>query len=205
MFFLNWLNCALSFAALSVLKDDKTHYEGSEQDALIERARRGDPGALTAVYDQYVERIYNYIYHRVGNTQQAEDLTGQVFVRMLEAVKAGRSWQSSFSGWLYRIAHNLVIDYYRRRQRVAFVELDDGTAIQSHAGDPAKSAEVQLDKEQLCAALALLTEEQAQVIVLRFMDELSVSEVAGVMGKTDGAIKALQYRAMLALKRVIRS
>ncbi len=206
MFLLNWLNCALSFAASSVLNSDRTHSEDRpEQDALIERARYADPGALAALYDQYVDKIYSYIYHRVNNAQLAEDLTGQAFVRMLEAVKTGRTWQTSFSGWLYRIAHNLVIDHYRRRERASFVDLDETIPIQTQDCDPARSIETRLDKERLHAALARLTEEQAQVIVLRFQDELSIAEAAEVMGKTDGAIKALQYRAVLALKRVMRS
>lgn len=205
MIFSNWLNCALSFAAFSVLKGDRTHSEGPEQDALLERASRAEPSALAELYDQYVNRIYNYVYHRVGQAELAEDITGQVFMRMLEAVRAGRGWKTSFSGWLYRIAHNLVIDYYRRQQRASFVDLDDAEPIQARDGNPAQSTELQLDKEHLRASLTLLTEDQAQVITLRFMEELSIAEVSEIMGKTDGAIKALQYRAMLALKRVMQS
>ncbi len=205
MFLLNWLNWALSFAAFSVIKSDRTQStEGPEEIALIERAQRADPAALAALYDRYVDKIYSYIYHRVSNAELAEDLTGQVFMRMLEAVKAGKSWQTSFSGWLYRIAHNLVIDTYRRRKRAAFVELDETTPIPAQGGDPAKSAEAHLDRERLHAALAKLTDEQAQVIVLRFQDELNIAETAEIMGKSEGAIKALQYRAVLALKRVMR-
>lgn len=205
MIFSNWLNCALSFAAFSVLRGDRAHSEGPEQDALLERAGRAESGALAELYDQYVDRIYSYVYHRVGQAELAEDITGQVFMRMLEAVRAGRGWKTSFSGWLYRIAHNLVIDYYRRRQRASFIDLDDAAPIQARDGNPTQSTELQLDKERLRAALALLTEEQAQVITLRFMEELSIAEVSEIMGKTDGAIKALQYRAMLALKRVMQS
>lgn len=205
MFLQNWLNCALSFAAFSVLKGERTHAEEPEQVALLERASRAEPGALAELYDQYVDRIYNYVYHRVGQAELAEDITGQVFMRMLEAIRGGRAWNTSFSGWLYRIAHNLVIDHYRRRQRASFVDIDDAAPIQSREGDPAQSTELQLDRERLRAALLLLTEEQAQVITLRFLEELSIAEVSEIMGKTDGAIKALQYRAVLALKRVMHS
>lgn len=176
-----------------------------EQHALLDRAKQADPAALAELYDQYVNPIYNYVYHRVGQAELAEDVTGQVFMRMLEAVRAGRAWNTSFSGWLYRIAHNLVIDYYRHRQRASFVDLDDAAPIQAREGDPVQSTELRLAKEQLRAALTLLTEEQAQVITLRFLEEFSIAEVSEIMGKTDGAIKALQYRAVLALKRVMQS
>jgi RNA polymerase sigma-70 factor (ECF subfamily) len=205
MFGLNWLSWVLSFATFSVItyKDDAARPMTPEQQALLLRASRCDPAALTAVYDQYVGRIYTYIYRRVGEVELAEDLTGQVFMRMLEAVYAGRPWQTSFSGWLYRIAHNLVIDYYRRRGRATFVDIDEVIAPSPH-GQPQPSVEAMLDSEQLRQALCKVTEEQAQVISLRFLEDLSIAETAEIMGKTEGAIKALQYRAVSALRRVMQ-
>jgi RNA polymerase sigma-70 factor (ECF subfamily) len=208
----NWLLCALSFAAFSVIKSDSAHAESQEagllaqeraQAEVLARAAQCDPAALAVLYDQYNDRIYNYIYHRVGQADLTEDLTGQVFMRMLEAVQSGRPWRTSFSGWLYRIAHNLVIDYYRRRQRATVVELEDAVPVQAVDGDPVASTELLIDRQRLRAALATLTEEQAQVITLRFLEELSIAEVADIMDKTEGAIKALQYRAVLALRRVM--
>lgn len=204
MSWLNWLGSALSFAAFSVLKDIEAQADEPEQDALLERARQADPAALTALYDQYVDKIYSYVYHRISNAELAEDITGQVFMRMLEAIKAGRPWQISFSGWLYRIAHNLVIDHYRRRSRASFVDIEEATPLEAREGDPFQSVERQTNKARLRAALTLLTEEQAQVITLRFLEELSIAETAEIMGKTEGAIKALQYRAVMALKRVMQ-
>lgn len=199
----NWLLGALSFAAFGVIKGESARIVADPQDLLLARASQADPEALTELYDQYVDRIYAYIYHRVGQAEVAEDLTGQVFMRMLEAIRAGHAWRTSFSGWLYRIAHNLVIDYYRRRQRASFVDLDDAAPVQAVDGDPLRSAELRLDSQRLREALHTLTEEQTQVIVLRFLEELSIAEVAKIMGKTEGAIKALQYRAVLALRRVM--
>lgn len=203
MYFLNWLGWALSFATFGVFKDDSTRDREGDAEALLERAGRSDPAALGMLYDRYADRIYSYVYHRVGHAEVAEDLTGQVFMQMLEAIRTGRGWRTSFSGWLYRIAHNLVIDHYRRKRRASFVDLDDATPIQAHEGDPARSAELLLDQERLRGALSLLTEEQAQVIVLRFLEDLSIAETSEIMGKTEGAIKALQYRAVLALRRVM--
>lgn len=202
---LNGLISALSFGAFSVVKDKSARYETAEQDEILEQALRGVPEALTALYDQFSDKIYNYIYHRVGHADVAEDLTGQVFMRMLEAVRTGRAWRTSFSGWLYRIAHNLVIDHYRRRGRATFIELEDAAPLHSQHGDPVQATETSLDKQQLQAALNHLTEEQAQVITLRFLEEMSIAETAAIMGKTEGAIKAQQYRAVLALRRVMES
>ncbi len=178
--------------------------EPPEQQALLDRARRAEPAALGMLYDQYADKIYAYIYHRVGQADLAEDLTGQVFMRMLEAVRTGHGWQTSFSGWLYRIAHNLVIDHYRRKGRATFVDIEDAAPMQARSGDPVESTEVQFERQRLREALAELTEEQAQVISLRFLEDLSIAEVAVMMQKTEGAVKALQYRAVLALRRVMQ-
>jgi RNA polymerase sigma-70 factor, ECF subfamily len=204
MFLLDILFWALSFGTLSVIQGKNTRAEDSDEQGLLERASRADPEALGALYDQYVERIYNYIYHRVGQADLAEDLTAQVFARMLEAIREGRAWRTSFSGWIYRIAHNLVVDHYRRRGRASFVELEEASPIAADEADPLRKVEARLESEHLRAALSKLTEEQAEVIALRFLDEFSIAEVASMMNKTEGAIKALQYRAVLALRRVMQ-
>lgn len=203
MFWARFLTWALSFATFVVYKDEGARSENSEEQALLERALRADPQALTELYDRYVDRIYSYVYHRVGQAELAEDLTAQVFIKMLEAIRVGRGWRTSFVGWLYRIAHNLVIDYYRRRSRASFIDIEDAGAIRATDGDPVRSTESVLDREDLHRALSLLTEEQAQVITLRFLEDRSIAEAASLMEKTEGAIKALQYRAVLALRRVM--
>jgi RNA polymerase sigma-70 factor, ECF subfamily len=200
-----WFFCALSFATFGVFKGEAVRAEEPDQTALLEDARRADPAALAQIYDQYADKIYAYIYHRVGQADLAEDLTGQVFMRMLESVRKGDAWRTSFSGWLYRIAHNLVIDHYRRRQRATFIDIDDAPPLSATEGDPHRSVEARLESEHLRSALGQLTEEQAEVITLRFLEELSIAEVATIMDKTDGAIKALQYRAVLALRRVMQT
>lgn len=205
MSLLNWLIWALSFVTFGVFKGDGTRiWQPDDEQELLEKAIQAEPGALGTLYDRYVERIYAYIYHRVGQADLAEDLTGQVFMRMLEAVRSGKGWRTSFSGWLYRIAHNLVIDHYRRKHRATLVDIDDAEPVQAQAGDPVRSVETQYERERLRTALAKLTEEQSQVISLRFLEDLSIAEVADIMEKTEGAVKALQYRAVLALRRVMQ-
>ncbi len=205
MCLLSWLVWALSFVTFGVFKGDGARIEPPDDETeLLDKAIRAEPAALGILYDQYVDRIYSYIYHRVGQADVAEDLTGQVFMRMLEAVRTGRGWRTSFSGWLYRIAHNLVIDHYRRKQRATLVDIDDAEPVQARSGDPVRSVENQYERERLRAALAKLTEEQSQVISLRFLEDLSIAEVAEIMEKTEGAVKALQYRAVLSLRRVMQ-
>jgi RNA polymerase sigma-70 factor (ECF subfamily) len=201
---LNRFICALSFGTFNVIQGDNARAEDPEQQALLEHASRADPLALGTLYDQYFPKIYSYVYHRVGQAELAEDLTGQAFMRVLEAIRSGQGWRTSFSGWLYRIAHNLVIDHYRRRKRASFVDIDAAPPIKATRGDPMRAAELRLDSERLRSALNDLTEEQAQVITLRFLEELSIAEVAAIMDKSEGAIKALQYRAVLALRRVMQ-
>jgi RNA polymerase sigma-70 factor (ECF subfamily) len=174
-----------------------------DETRLLNRAKAFDTVALSAIYDRYEGRIYSYIYHRVGDAQMAEDLTAQVFLRMLEAIQNENAWRSSFSGWLYRIAHNLVIDHYRRRARLTHVSLDDAPTILAENADPQQTAERQLQGERVRRAINRLTEEQAQIVSLRFLEGLSIAEVADMTGKTEGAVKALQYRALMSLRRLL--
>jgi RNA polymerase sigma-70 factor (ECF subfamily) len=173
----------------------------NEESALLSRAREYDQAAIAAIYDRYSLRIYKYIYHRVGNASLAEDLTATVFLRMLEAIRSSRAWQTSFSGWLYRIAHNLVVDYFRTGQAERDVPLEDRPIpTAEHPGDVAERL---LTAQRLRAAISQLTEEQSLVITLKFMEGLSNAEVARLLGKSEGAIKSLQFRALAALRRLI--
>ena len=182
----------------------KVSADSASYDAeLYERAKAFDADALTAIYDRYESKIYSYVYHRVGDPNVAQDLTSQVFLRMLEAIQNEQAWRSSFSGWLYRIAHNLVVDFYRRRGRTGQSSLEDLGLLVASSEDPLQAAERTLAGERLRATINLLTEEQAQVVTLRFLEELSVAEVAATMGKSEGAIKALQYRAVVRLRSLL--
>ena len=172
---------------------------------LVARASLGDPDAVASLYDVYASRIYSYIYRRTSDPVTAEDLTGQVFLRMLEALRNGKGWRTSFSGWLYRIAHNLVVDLYRKRGQVRYIAIDDSPNLAASDNDPYRVAASRLDSDVLLRAINQLTEEQAQVVTLRFLEGYSIAEVADIMDKTDGAIKALQYRGVASLRRIMSS
>ena len=170
---------------------------------LLAGAMEFDEKALGEIYDRYESKIYTYIYRRTGEPALAEDLTAQVFLKMLEAIRGNKAWHSSFSGWLYRIAHNLVVDHYRRRDRQQQVSIDDFSNLTSSNDNPVRFAELRLDAERLRSAIRRLTDEQAEVVSLRFLEGYSIAEVAAMMEKTDGAIKALQYRAVATLRQLL--
>jgi RNA polymerase sigma-70 factor (ECF subfamily) len=173
------------------------------EDELLERASQLEDDALAELYDRYELKIYNYIYRRTSDPTLSEDLTAQVFLKMLEAIHNGRAWHSSFSGWLYRIAHNLVIDHYRVRDRQKSVSLDETPNMIDPDDNPVEAAEVRLDAEYLQAAIRRLTDDQAQVISLRFLEGYSFGEIADMMDKTEGAVKALQHRAVATLRQIM--
>jgi len=172
-----------------------------EESALLERVKSYDQAAIAEVYDRYSQRIYSYLYHRLGNPNLAEDLTATVFVRMLEAIRSSKAWRTSFSGWLYRIAHNLVVDYFRSGRQDKQVELDEWNIISDE--HPADAAERSLTEERLRTAIGQLTDEQGLVITLKFIEGMSNSEVAALVGKSEGAVKSLQFRGLAALRRSI--
>jgi len=169
----------------------------------VERAAARDPEAIARLYDLYAPKIQSFIYHRTSDPMVTEDLTGQVFLRMLEAMRGGKGWRTSFSGWIYRIAHNLVVDYYRKRSQATYTNIDDAPNIAAKENDPYQATAAKLDSDALLSAINQLTEEQAQVITLRFLEGYSTSEVAVMMNKTEGAIKALQFRGMATLRRIL--
>ena len=171
-----------------------------DEPALRERVAALEPTALAEIYDRFAGRIYSYVYHRTGDSAAAEDLTGDVFVRMLEAIQGERAWTTSLQGWLYRIAHNLVVDHFRRQSK------RDGPALDERwmaPEDYSSTFEGLFSSSQLRTAMRFLTEEQRQVVILKFAEGLSNAEVAEIMGKTEGAIKALQHRGLEVMRQVV--
>ncbi len=172
----------------------------TSEHTLLERARAYDADALGELYDQYAPLIYAYLYRRVHDAQLAEDLTGEVFVRVLQAIQSEQFWHTSFRGWLYRIAHNLLVDHYRKQPPVPMLALDE--QLVAAQGDPDSALAEKLSRQDLLAAISQLTLNQQQVLVLRFGEQLAAREVAEIMGKSVGAVEMLQHRALTALRRI---
>ena len=173
-----------------------------DEESLVRRAQQHDQEALTQLYEENFDKIYRYVVLKIGDRTEAEDITQQVFLKALKSISSFRWKGTSFSAWLYRIAHNQIVDYLRRKTKRATVPLDESLAG-SDSSNPRVEAERNLDIEDLASATRKLTKAQQEVISLRFTSELSIAQVAGIMGKREGAIKALQHSAILSLRRVL--
>lgn len=165
---------------------------------LVIRAKAADKHALTAIYERYSPAIYRYIYYRVGDVELAEDLRAEVFLRMLEGIHRyeDRGWP--LSAWLYRIAHDRTVDTLRRRRTRVQLPLENWNGT---SDGPESAVDIRLDCEEVRHTINRLTDDQRKVIQMRFMQEMSVQEVAKVLGRTEGAVKALQHRGLQAMAR----
>jgi RNA polymerase sigma-70 factor (ECF subfamily) len=174
-----------------------------DEESLIRRAQQRDQVALTQLYEENFDRIYRYIVLKIGDRTEAEDMTQQVFLNALQSISSYKWKGMPFTSWLYRIAHNQVVDYLRKKSRHPSVPLDESISRANADGDPKHMAERKMEIEELVVATKKLTAAQQEVISLRFAGELSVAEVAGVMRKSEGAVKALQHSAIVALRKAL--
>jgi RNA polymerase sigma-70 factor (ECF subfamily) len=171
----------------------------SEAD-IIRDAQQGDNTAITELYEQHYLGVYRFLYYRVNNQQVAEDLTSDVFVRMIDSLPKYEKQDASFRAWLFQIARNLSIDYYRKMAIRNHSPLEEN--LVAKAEDIGLVIDQRLTSQNLRLALAQLTDDQRDVIVLRFVAGLPISEVAQLMKKSDDAVKGLQRRALNTLRDV---
>lgn len=157
--------------------------------------------AISALYRRHVQAIYRYVYYRVGDEHTAEDLTAEVFLRAVEGLPNYEPRGVPFAAWLYRIAQARVADHFRRQRRSATAALDESWS--SGKDSPLAQLELSSLHERLRAALDRLTIDQQQVITLKFVEGFSNAKVARILGKTEGAVKSLQHRALNALHRLL--
>jgi RNA polymerase sigma-70 factor (ECF subfamily) len=174
-----------------------------EDERLVRRAQQGEQDAFAEIYERYQPALYRYVYYRVRDTTAAEDLTAAVFLRVVEKLDSFRYEGRPLLAWLYTIAGNAVIDYHRRTERSRVVPLDEEVVDRSR--DVERAVERRLTQSRLADALAELTEEQRQVITLRFVEGMTSKEVGRVLDKSTGAVKALQHRALAALARILKT
>ena len=172
-----------------------------DEESLVRRAQQRDQVALTQIYEENFDKIYRYIVLKIGDRAEAEDMTQQVFLNALKSISSYKWKGMPFSAWLFRIAHNQVVDHYRRKARSSFVPLDENIA--SGYDNPGRDAERKMEIEEMNRATGQLTKPQQEVISLRFAGELSIAEVARMMRKSEGAIKALQHAAIISLRKIM--
>ena len=172
-----------------------------EEESLVQRAQNSDPEAFSQLYERYFNKIFRYIALKIGNSPEAEDMTQQVFLKSLQSISSYRWRDIPFSAWLFRIAHNLVVDYLRKKTRQPTASIENLPLAAED--DPQELAMIRIDNERLKMATKQLTRSQQEVISLRFAGDLPIAEVARIMGKKPGAIKALQHSAVIALRKLM--
>ena len=173
-------------------------------EALVNGAKDGDESSFAALYELYFDRIYRYVYFKMRDPVEAEDVTGEVFLKMLESIHSFK-WQGfPFSSWLFRIAHNMVVDHFRRKGRRPTVPLDDASpAIGAYSWDADGYIDRKLTLQEVYDAMDDLTDLQREVISLRFAGELSVAETAEAVGRKPNAVKALQHAGLKKLRNLM--
>ena len=169
---------------------------------LVLRAIRRDQDAFSELYDRHVVRVYRHIYYMVGNAAEAEDLTAQTFLRAWEAIERYQVRGAPFVSWLLRIAHNQGVSYLRSKRDSS--ELHDGIVDTKERRDPEWSYQQTAEEELVREAILRLREEQRQVIILRFIEDLDYKEVAEIIGKSVAAIRVIQHRALNSLRKQMK-
>lgn len=175
--------------------------EELDDDAIINKAIDGDTEAFGVLYERYVERIYNYIFYRTGNVNEAEDLTSRVFQRAYKHIQKYTNRGVPFSAWLYRIAHNLVANWYRDRSRKKEVEISEFIPSEEKHDFPESSVEKNEDVNRLLKVIRKLPQERQQLIILKYVEGMSNAEIGVIMKRSEGAIKSLYHRTLNALRR----
>jgi RNA polymerase sigma-70 factor (ECF subfamily) len=173
--------------------------ELAEQDFLA-GASQGDREAFGRLYEQYVDRIFNYVYYRTGNVHDAEDLTARVFYRALHHIQNYTDRGVPFSAWLYRIAHNLVANWHRDRSRHQEIPLSDAPTLHYKGDAPEVALMQNQDQEALLRLIRRLPSERQHLLILKFVEHLSNAEIGEIMGRSEGAVKSLYHRTLLALR-----
>ncbi len=171
-----------------------------DEAALVEQAKI-DPEAFGLLYERYVDKIYNYVYYRTGNHHDAEDLTAKVFHQALNHISRYIQRGAPFSSWLYRIAHNLVANWHRDRSRRQVISLERLALVKRQAdAGPFEQAAWTEQRGALLSAIHRLPADRQQLLILKFVERLPNAEIGQIMGRSEGAIKSLYHRTLLALR-----
>lgn len=173
--------------------------EFNEEDILT-RASQGDRDAFGLLYERYLDRIFNYVYYRTGNLHDAEDLTARVFQRAMNHIKNYTDRGVPFSAWLYRIAHNLVANWHRDRSRRQEIPINDVPVLPSKGDHPERNLVRSQEQSALLRLIRRLPPERQNLLILKFVENMSNAEIGAIMGRSEGAVKSLYHRTLLALR-----
>jgi len=172
----------------------------SEEQETLQLAAQGDLEAFGILYGKYVERIFNYVYYRTGNVHDAEDLTARVFFRALHHIHTYTDRGVPFSAWLYRIAHNLVANWHRDRSRHQEIPLSDAPTLHYKGEPPEMALMLTQERDALLRLIRHLPSERQHLLILKFVEHMSNTEIGQTMGRSEGAVKSLYHRTLLALR-----
>lgn len=179
----------------------KQEYTPEQLDALVKDAQQGKTEAFEKLYNAFVDKIYRYIYYRT-NKEDALDLCETVFLKVWENIKSYKTGRKYFSPWIYRIAHNIVVDHYRMSKETA--ELSYEIPMEDREQDPMKLTENKLNNDVLMEAVSQLKEKYREVIILKYVNDLSNREIARIMKRTEGNLRILKFRALKSLKQILK-
>jgi RNA polymerase sigma-70 factor (ECF subfamily) len=184
----------------SLQTGDRSDGMQTESDSAIIARARESPEVFGLLYERYVVRIYNYIYYRTGNHHDAEDLTSRTFYKALKHFPRYVDKGAPFSAYLYRIAHNIVANWYRDNKRRQIVPFDGLSITMPWQQEPTVVTERKDEQEELLRVVRQLPPERQQLLILKLVEQMSNAEIAAVMGRTEGAIKSLYHRTLVALR-----
>lgn len=186
-----------------IASEKDAELSADDYDEILNRAIEGDLEAFSLLYEEYIHKIYNYIYYRIGNHHDAEDLTARVFYRALGHIRDFTPKGVPFSAWLYRIAHNLVANWYRDKSRKKEISLEEYFETTSNDYQLEKHLMQAQEDELLLKAIRSMGAERQQLLILKLVEGLSNSEIGLIMGRSEGAIKSLYHRTLKSLRRKI--
>ena len=172
------------------------------EENLVQKAIKGDESAFSLLYDEYFNKVYRYVVTQVGNQTEAEDLTQEVFIKALHAIGSYKQKGAPFASWLFRIARNNIIDFWRKQKGKKTTSIDEAASLASE-DDPVDMTERRSEAALLADALKLIPQAQKEVVSLRFVSGLSIAEVAQVLGKKEGTVKALQFNGMVSMRKIL--
>lgn len=185
------------------MTDRGTITQDPQEVFLVEQAIAGDAESFGLLYDKYIDKVYRHLYYRIGNAAEAEDLAAQVFLKAWNAMGRYRQMGRPFGVWLLSIGHNLLIDYYRSRKENA--ALDDVIIPAGDTADPVILAEKSFASAALRQAINKLKKDQQAVVVMRYIDGLEYGEIAQALNKSEGAVRVILHRSLLALRGIMGS
>lgn len=173
------------------------------EDRLLERARRGDSDAIMQIYEQYFPPVYQFIRLRVDDTALAEDLASEVFLKLVDALRGRNAPNHSLRGWIFRVARNVLHTHFGKVRQLSVTALDEWMPSSSFEDDPEAQVFHTISVERVRRVLRMLSEEQQEVLILRFGQKLDLQATADIMGKSVSAIKSLQFRAVDTLRQLL--